>query len=73
MAQESNNNGWQEYQRLVLDKLDSHGKWLRAIEANQRCMDRKLAQLQVKSSLWGGVAGAIVAIPALVVAWIMNK
>lgn len=73
MAKDSNENGWPEYQRLVMTKLDEHGRTLLSIDNRQRGMERKIAQLQVKSSVWGGIAGAVVSVPSAFVAWWMNK
>ena len=52
-----NENGWKEYQKLVLDKLET-------LEAGLACVDKKVgnlrvdvAQLKVKAGVFGALAG----------------
>jgi len=52
-------NGWNEYEKLVLDKLDKleqgHGE-LRAAVAS---IKTDLAVQKVKAGMWGALAGAV--------------
>lgn len=65
-------NGWPEYQRLVLSEL---ARMSSAVESTTRELVRlqvRLAHLETelkfKSGLWGALAGAFVALPALIYA-----
>ena len=52
-------NGWDEYQLLVLDRLNSHTEQLKIISSRMEDMRVEIALLKVRSSIWGAVAGAI--------------
>lgn len=64
-------NGWEEYQRLVIDKLDDHTVQLRAIHADLIKIHSDIAKLNVKSGVWGLVGGLI---PSVIVigAWLIK-
>lgn len=52
-------NGWPEYQRLVLSKLDDlKDEQQRQGEVISK-MRTDIATLQVKAGVWGGIAGMI--------------
>tara|TARA_R100001082_G_scaffold83576_1_gene50321 strand:+ start:534 stop:746 length:213 start_codon:yes stop_codon:yes gene_type:complete len=52
-------NGWQQYQKLVIDKLDSHDSDFKTIEDKLTSIQVEIATLKVKASIWGGLAGLI--------------
>lgn len=58
-------NGWQEYQRLVLDKLDGHTKGLKCLDEKVTGVRLEVAALKVKSGLWGAAAGLVPALGIL--------
>lgn len=56
---EKKENGWNEYQKLVMSKLKDLGQ-------QNKCQDKKIdniridiATLKVKSGIWGAIAGCI--------------
>lgn len=65
-------NGWSEYRRLVLSRLDQLDESLKAQEKLYRAQSQLwvaelnelrvcVGKLQVKASVWGGLAGLIAA------------
>ena len=52
-------NGWQQYQILVIDKLDSHDSDFKTIEDKLTSIQVEIATLKVKASIWGGLAGLV--------------
>lgn len=50
-------SGWGEYRQLVLRKLDDIEDTASKIDERVRLMEQQIVLLQVKSSLWGGIAG----------------
>ena len=58
-------NGWSEYQKLVLSKLDEHGKALVTIQSDLTVLKVETGMLKVKSGLWGFAAGLLPALAAL--------
>lgn len=64
-------NGWSQYQRLVLDKLEHIDQRLTALEEAQVLVRIDVAKLNVKAGLWGGLAGFIPA-SLIVVVNILN-
>lgn len=64
-------NGWNSYQRLVLDKLqglDSDVKHIRVKDIPG--LQVEIAALKVKAGIWGAVAGLIPAALAIMYMWI---
>ena len=60
------NNGWSQYQKLVVDKLDDHDGKFTSIEDKLTKIQVDLATLKVKAGVWGGVAGLIPVVIAIV-------
>ena len=60
------NNGWSQYQKLVVDKLDDHDGKFTSIEDKLTKIQVALATLKVKAGVWGGVAGLIPVVIAIV-------
>lgn len=52
-------NGWDQYQRLVLDRLDDLKEVQEKSEVRLRSIETEIALLRLKSSLWGAVAGTL--------------
>ncbi len=63
-----NQNGWPEYQRLVLSELKKHGEKLEKVSEQIVRHGQELAQLKVKAGAWGAVSAIIVSIGAYIVA-----
>jgi len=63
MAQE---NGWSQYQKLVMDKLGEHDDKFTSIEDKLMRIQVDIATLKVKAGVWGGVAGLIPVVVAIV-------
>lgn len=59
-------NGWNQYQKLVIDKLDEHDGKFSNIESKLTQIQVDLATLRVKASVWGGVAGLVPVVIALI-------
>ena len=60
------NNGWIQYQKLVMDKLGEHDDKFSSIEDKLTKIQVDIATLKVKAGVWGGVAGLIPVIVAIV-------
>jgi hypothetical protein len=69
-------NGWNEYQRLVLAELERHNTRLETIDEKisavrvdlvklQVELAAEIATLKVKSGLWGALAGILTVLIAL--------
>jgi len=79
-----NDNGWNEYKKLVMDKLDNYKEDLVSIFNKLEVMNKdnadkhakvlsEISALKVKSGIWGGLSGAVSAIGAMLMAWVMSK
>ncbi len=60
-------NGWKEHQRLVLSELKRQGNWLESLDRRMGDIRVEVAKLQVKSGLWGAVAGGVMTIIIIVI------
>ena len=58
-------NGWNQYQKLVMDKLTEHDEIITSIEEKLVKLQVDLATLKVKAGVWGGVAGLIPVVIAI--------
>ena len=58
-------NGWNQYQKLVMDKLTEHDEKFTSIEEKLVKLQVDLATLKVKAGVWGGVAGLIPVVIAI--------
>ena len=75
------NNGWDSYQKLVLDKLENHAEHLGMLEEEIRSIRTEdipelkieIAMLKVKAGAWGAIAGMIPSLAALFYVWFRNK
>ena len=63
-------NGWKEYQRLVLTELQRLSKGMERLHEDNTKLNIELAKLKtsfnLKSGIWGGIAGLIPAVTYLV-------
>ena len=59
-------NGWSKYEKLVMDKLDEHDERFGNVEEKLTQIQVDIATLKVKAGVWGGVAGLIPAVIAIV-------
>jgi hypothetical protein len=59
-------NGWDQYQKLVMDKLDEHDGKFSNIESKLTQIQIDIATLKVKAGVWGGIAGLVPVVLGLV-------
>jgi hypothetical protein len=59
-------NGWSQYQKLVVDKLGDHDEKFTSIEDKLMKIQVDIATLKVKAGVWGGLAGLIPVVIAIV-------
>lgn len=52
-------NGWNEYQKLVLAKLEAQDRQLEILRAKCERMSTEIALLKLKSGIWGLLGGMI--------------
>ena len=60
------NNGWSQYQKLVVDKLDDHDGKFTSIEDKLIKIQVDIVTLKVKAGVWGGIAGLVPVVLGLV-------
>lgn len=65
-------NGWREYQRLVLFQLQGHTERLERIDQSVESLRLEIAMLKLKSGLWGAAAGALAAVGGGIGAWMLR-
>jgi len=53
----SEGNGWGEYKRLVVSKLDEHTKKFDQLHEDNIELRLELARLKTKATIWGGLSG----------------
>jgi hypothetical protein len=58
-------NGWSEYEKLVLYRLDNMSDRITKVEA-------AIVALQIKSSLWGALGGGLT-VAAMLGLWLLKK
>lgn len=56
----TDDNGWTEHKREILYRLDELKEEMHEMRAEQQKQGRSIAGLTVRSSVWGGVSGALV-------------
>lgn len=62
---EQDRNGWQEFKRLILFRLDEQGREMALVRAELTKVRVAVGGLKVRSSIWGGLAGFGAAMGAL--------
>lgn len=63
-------NGWSEYQRLVLGKLEQVDSDIKELERQVTLLRIDFAQQKVKAGMWGAVAGMVPALVAVLAIWV---
>ena len=64
------NNGWRQYQKLVMDKLGEHDDKFGSIDSKLTQIQVDIATLKVKAGVWGGIAGLIPVVVAIVMFYV---
>ena len=65
---DENTNGWPKYQRLVIYRLDHLDEKVDRVLKEQADQRVEFAHAKRKNGFWGGLAGAITAAIAVIVA-----
>ena len=55
-------DGWNEYSKMVLHELKRLNAGLEKLEEGQRQIEKDIITLQAKATIWGSVAGFIIAL-----------
>jgi hypothetical protein len=55
-------DGWNEYSKMVLHELKRLNAGLEKLEEGQRQIEKDIITLQAKATIWGSVAGFIIAV-----------
>jgi len=63
MAEE---NGWSQYEKMVIEKLDNHDSKFGVIDSKLTQIQIDIATLKVKAGIWGGIAGLVPVVLGLV-------
>ena len=63
-------NGWSEYEKLVMDKLESHTEWLKGLNKEVTSIRIEVAKLKVKAGIWGGLAGIVSAVASMILFYV---
>lgn len=66
-------DSWNQYQKLVLTKLDDIEAVNEKVEVRLRSLELELALLRLKSSFWGGLAGLGAFAATWLIQWISRK
>lgn len=64
-------NGWSQYEKLVLDKLDRLTRLVDSLEVRMSRAEAERAALMVKSGAWGLIGSAIPTTVAIV--WLLTQ
>jgi hypothetical protein len=67
MAEES---GWSQYEKMVIEKLDSHDGKFSVIDTKVTQIQIDIATLKVKAGVWGGIAGLVPVVLGLVLFYV---
>lgn len=57
-----NGNGWTKYEMLVLEKLESHSKWLLTLNQDSQQMKIDLTKMKIYWGLLSVLGGGFVAV-----------
>ena len=63
-------NGWAQYQKLVMEKLDDHDDKFSNIDNKLTQIQVDIATLKVKAGVWGGIAGLVPVVLGMVLFFI---
>lgn len=64
---------WGENAKYVLDALTRHSHMLERIETKMDAIHVDITQLKMKASIWGAVAGALVAGATAIIVGLVKK
>lgn len=64
--------GWNAYRLLVMDTMTKSANQLETINKRLARIEADIAGLQVKSGIWGAIAGVIATLAILLVAFASN-
>ena len=56
---EDDHNGWSDYEKMVMFRLESTERHLNEIYNRLNCIEKSLVSLQVRASLWGAIGGSL--------------
>jgi hypothetical protein len=59
-------NGWTEYSKLVLSKMDEHSAMLEKLSEQVSSNGRELEALKVKAGMWGALSASVISIGAYI-------
>lgn len=60
-------NGWNEWSRHVLAELERHNSLLESYNEKLNAITAELVALKIRAGLWGGLAGLVPGIVAILV------
>ena len=63
-------NGWAQYQKLVMEKLEKHDGKFSNIDSKLTQIQIDIATLKVKAGVWGGIAGLVPVVLGLVLFYV---
>ena len=63
-------NGWAQYQKLVMEKLDDHDDKFSNIDNKLTQIQVDIATLKVKAGVWGGIDGLVPVVLGLVLFYV---
>ena len=63
-------NGWGQYQKLVMEKLEMHDGKFSNIDSKLTQIQVDIATLKVKAGVWGGIAGLVPVVLGLVLFYV---
>ena len=69
----SDTNGWNKYEKLIIDTMDRHEKKLDALDEKVSRIDVSVGKLQVKSGFWGAIGGFISVVVAILIGFITGN
>lgn len=69
----SNKNGWSEYQKLVLHRLDSLDSRVSKIEDRLTRMDTHIVGLRWKAKTMGAIFGAMAGCIPIIMSWVLSN
>ena len=70
VKQEQKENGWNEWQKLILFRLDDQEKILQEVRSKLAEGSIDIAMLKIKASIWGAVSGGIIVLIMIAVEYL---
>jgi len=72
-AMASVGDGWDQYQKLVMEKLERYDGKFSNIDSKLTQIQIDIATLKVKAGVWGGIAGLVPVVLALVLFFVTQS